>query len=287
MATVLTAPGASVSGDANAPTETRVDHLIDAYRQPAFNLAYRLVRRPEDAADAVQDAFVLAMRAIQGRSAAPREPGRFGSWLLKIVANVALAQLRRRKAATSVSLDALGGDLVDAHVDQPLATVMQREQRGDVLQALLALPDGQRAALTLREYQGLTYDEIGELLDLDRSAVAALLYRARAGFRAAYEGVAASPKSVGCARLAPLISAMLDAELESDAWQRVDQHVADCRRCRRELKHLRRGQRLHGIIPLLAPPASLPTASRRSVPPVRPGRRERSASSASSPSRRC
>ena len=141
---------------------------------------------------------MLAMRATRGTSAAPREPGRFGSWLLKIVANVALAQLRRRSAATSVSLDALGSDLADGHADQPLAIVVQREQRGDVLQALLALPDAQRAALTLREYQGLTYDEIGEMLGMERAAITALLYRARAGFRAAYEGVDRPPKSVGC-----------------------------------------------------------------------------------------
>ena len=189
MATVFTAPGTPASADAEAPGDISVDHLIDSYRQPAFNLAYRLVRRPEDAADAVQDAFVLAMRATRGTRAAPREPGRFGSWLLKIVANVALAQLRRRRAATSVSLDALGSDLADGRADQPLAMVVQREQRGDVLQALLALPDAQRAALTLREYQGLTYDEIGQMLGMERGAITALLYRARAGFRAAYEGM--------------------------------------------------------------------------------------------------
>src|ERR1044071_921850 len=111
MASVYTAPGTSASSENDASDETEVDQLIDAYRQSAFNLAYRLVRRPEDAADAVQDAFVLAMRASRGSPAAPREPGRFGPWLLKIVANVALAQLRRRKAGSSVSLDALGVDL--------------------------------------------------------------------------------------------------------------------------------------------------------------------------------
>ena len=261
MATVLTAPVTPASGDVKVPGDTGVDHLIDSYRQSAFNLAYRLVRRPEDAADAVQDAFVLAMRASRGSTAAPREPGRFRPWLLKIVANVALAQLRRRRSGTSISLDALGTDLSDGHRDQPLTAVVQREQRGDVLQALLALPDAQRAALTLREYQGLRYDEIGDLLGMERGAITALLYRARSSFRAAYEGVAARPKSIGCPELAPLISAMLDEELEPGTWQRVDRHVTSCLRCRRELKQLRRGQRLHSIIPILAPPAGWSTAS--------------------------
>src|SRR6266542_5896741 len=126
--------------------------LLDAYRQPAFDLAYRLLRRPEDAADAVQDAFVLAVRAMQGHTAAPREPGRFGSWLLKIVANAALGQLRRRHPDATASLDALDGEPADQDADQPMAVAMSRERRGDVLRILLALPDAQRAALTLREY---------------------------------------------------------------------------------------------------------------------------------------
>lgn len=259
MATAYTASGTPADDD--VPDDAGVDQLIDSYRQPAFNLAYRLVRRHEDAADAVQDAFVLAMRASRGTSAAPREPGRFRAWLLKIVANVALAQLRRRKSGTSVSLDAVGVDLPDRQVEQPLTALMRREQRGDVLQALLALPDAQRAALALREYQGLSYDEIGEMLGLERGAITALLYRARAGFRAAYTGVATRTRSVGCSRLAPLISAMLDAELEPATWKRVDRHVLGCHRCRRELKMLRSGQELRSLIPLLAPPAGWSTAS--------------------------
>ena len=261
MATAYSAPGAPAPADADVPDDSGVDRLIDSFRQPAYNLAFRLVRRPEDAADAVQDAFVLAMRATRGNSAAPREAGSFRAWLLKIVANVALAQLRRRRAGTSVSLDALGADLPDRHADQPLTAVMRREQRGDVLQVLLALPDVQRAALTLREYQGLSYDEIGEMLGLERGAITALLYRARAGFRAAYTGVATRSKPLGCSNLAPLMSAMLDAELEPATWKRVDRHVHGCLRCRRELKQLRRGQHLRSIIPLLAPPVSWSTAS--------------------------
>src|SRR5206468_5759207 len=110
-------------------------------------------------------------------------------------------------------------------------------------------------ALTLREYQGLSYAEIGALLDLDLGATTALLYRARASFRAAYEGVSAQAQPVGCPELAPLLSAMLDQELEPDIWRRVDHHLAGCRRCRRELRQLRHARRLHGLIPLVAPPS--------------------------------
>ena len=94
--------------------EEQVGRLLDEHRQSAFNLAFRLVRRPEDAADAVQEAFILAMRAARGSTAAPREPGRIGPWLLKIVANVALGQLRRQRRGPSTSLDDLPLELPGA-----------------------------------------------------------------------------------------------------------------------------------------------------------------------------
>jgi hypothetical protein len=102
---------------------------------------------------------------------------------------------------------------------------MRRERRGDVLHALLALSDEQRAALTLREYQGLSHDEIGELLGLDRGATTALLYRARGAFRLAHQGLLERVEPVGCPELAPLISAMLDEELDPVTWRRVERHV--------------------------------------------------------------
>jgi RNA polymerase sigma factor (sigma-70 family) len=239
----------------------RVVEQIDALRPLAFNLAFRLLRRAEDAADALQDASIQAVRAARGTTAAPREPAHFKPWFLKIVTNVALGQLRRKRPGGSVSLDEIDGDLSDSRAEQPLSVVERREQRGDVLAALLALPDAQRAALTLREYQGLTYDEIGETLGMNRGSTTALLYRARTTFRAAYEGVAARRKPLGCAKLTPLISAMLDDELEAASWTRTDSHLAACPRCTRELRMLRRSQQLHSIVPLLAPPTAWTTAS--------------------------
>ena len=242
-------------------TDDALGALLDAHRQSAFNLAYRLTRRPEDAADAVQDAFVLAVRATRSDTAALRDAGRFRPWLLKIVANVALGQLRRKRSDTTASLDELTLEPADPRSEQPLAALMRRERRGDVLNALLILPDDQRIALTLREYQDLSYDEIGDLLGLNRAATTALLYRARCGFRRAYLGLMTRSAPIGCPELAPLISAMLDEELDASTWRDVEQHVSGCRRCRFELRQLRSARRLHATIPLLAPPAGWSWAS--------------------------
>src|SRR3954451_19654815 len=138
MAIGSTPPGIFEPAEAGTSPDEVVGSLLDAHRQQAFNLAYRLVRRPEDAADAVHDAYVLAMRAARGSTAAPREPGRLGPWLLKIVANVALGQLRRRRRGRSISLDDPPGELAESAHEEPLAAAVRREQRGDVLRALLS-----------------------------------------------------------------------------------------------------------------------------------------------------
>jgi RNA polymerase sigma-70 factor (ECF subfamily) len=229
-------------------------HLLTAHQRSAYNLAYRLLGRDADARDAVQEAFLLALRAIRGDGAAPRESERFGAWLLRIVANAALGQLRRRPRVAALSADDLAEALPAPERIEPARVAERREARGDVLRALLALPDSQRAALTLREFQGYTYHEIAGALGLSRSAVETLLFRARREFRAAYEGLAATTRPVGCPDLSPLLSAMLDGELQASGWLTVSDHLRGCGCCRRELGLLRRSRKLHGLIPLLGLP---------------------------------
>src|SRR5207249_4316704 len=92
-------------------------------------------------------------------------------------------------------------------------------------------------------------------LGISRSAVETLLFRARRGFRAAYEGVVTTDQPVGCPELAPMLSKMVDGELQLAASRELSTHLRGCRRCRRELDELRRTRRLHALIPLLAAPA--------------------------------
>jgi len=254
--------------DLNRPTaeasfggDAEVGQLFDSHNQRAYNLAYRLLGKREDAADAVQEGYLRALRALRGGTAAPREPDRTGSWLLKIVSNVALDQLRERSRATTTPLGELDYDLPDLDQRDPANEAARRELRGDVVRALMSLPTSQRVALTLREYQGLTYDDIGEQLGLNRAATTALLFRARTSFRDAYEGVAARPTPTGCAELQPLLSALLDDELASDAWSRVEEHLRTCDNCRGQVYGLRRSRRLYATLPLLVPPASLAAAA--------------------------
>jgi RNA polymerase sigma-70 factor (ECF subfamily) len=241
---------AALAGDQDA-----LGRLLASHQQLAYSVAFRLLGSDADAADAVQEAFLLAVRAMRGDDARPRDAQHFGPWFVRIVTNVALQRLRRRPRLSPLSVDELVDQLPAQGRDEPSEEVERREIRGDVLRALLALPDMQRAVLTLREYEDLSYEEIAESLGTSRMAVQMLLFRARRNFRAAYEGVAAQSRLVGCPELAPLLSSLLDREIAPRSWPALTLHLAHCSHCRNELAELRKARRLSAAIPLLPLPA--------------------------------
>lgn len=244
----------ALAASALAGDERALGSLLSLHQQTAYNVAYRVLGSEPDARDAVQDGYLRAWRAVRGDGAPPRDIDRFAPWLRRVVANAALDQLRRRPSLRPVSVEDVAEVLPAPDQGEPARVAERREARGDVLRALLALPHTQRAALTLREYEELPYDEIAQTLGVSRSAVETLLFRARRGFRAAYEGLAATTDPIGCAELAPLISTAVDEE-GGAAVDRLQVHLAGCPRCRRELDGLRRARRLYAMIPLLAVPA--------------------------------
>jgi RNA polymerase sigma-70 factor, ECF subfamily len=233
---------------------TALSQLLATHQHSAYNVAFRLLGNEADARDAVQEAFVLTLRAVRGEAAPPRDLERFGPWLRRVVVRAALGHLRRRPAFRDVPVDEIGDHRPSAGYDDPARVAERREVRGDVLRAFLALPDVQRAALTLREYEGLSYDEIAASLEVSHAAVERLLFRARRGFRDAYEGLTGSEQSVGCPEFASLVEAWLDDESSTPASPELTAHLATCRNCRRELTSLRSARRLVALVPLLATP---------------------------------
>ena len=238
-----------LAASASVGNDRALGRLLALYEPAAFAVAYRLLKREADARDAVQEAYLRAVRAIRD-GAPPRDLGRFKPWLMRIVANAALAQLRRRTPFEKVPVDTVAEALPTPERLGPAPEAERRESRVDVLRALMTLPHTQRMALALREYEGLSYDEIAAMLDLSRSAVETLLFRARRGFRAAYEGLASTPQSFACRDLAPLLSAMLDEEVSLRAWKDLMAYLDRCTDCRAELEDLRRTRRLCSLIPL-------------------------------------
>src|SRR3989442_15410255 len=85
-----------LTADALAGDEEALGRLLESHQHAAYGVALRLLGSEADAADAVQEAFLLAVRAIRSEDARPRDVQHFGSWFLRIGTNSALQRLRRR-----------------------------------------------------------------------------------------------------------------------------------------------------------------------------------------------
>jgi RNA polymerase sigma-70 factor (ECF subfamily) len=150
--------------------------FLGRYRKRIINLAYQLLGHRDDAEDVAQEAFTRAFRNI----ASFRGESDFYTWLYRITVNLCLARKRRVNACDSYhdSLsDSLGNTLTGHSV------MAEAETRVALEQALHQLTAPLRAALVLRELQGLSYDEISGILGVPTGTVRSRLFEARRKFR--------------------------------------------------------------------------------------------------------
>lgn len=145
--------------------------LLDRHSDRAYAFATRLLGNPTEAEDAVQEAFLKLWREA-GRWQAER--GRFAPWFFRIVYNLCIDVIRRRR---TVGLDTVAEMESDAPGPEELAARRLREDR--VAAALARLPERQRAAVLLCYYQGLSNREAAEIMNLGVKGLEALLVRAR------------------------------------------------------------------------------------------------------------
>lgn len=144
--------------------------LVRQHRAGVINVVYRMCGDAHVAEDAAQEAFIRAWQHLPNYR--PRSP--FRNWVYRIATNVAVDVLRREKE--TVDIDTLP---LIASNGGPEAAVEGQEQSERVQQAVLALPQASRAALVLREYEGLSYREIAEMLDIPIGTVMSRLNYAR------------------------------------------------------------------------------------------------------------
>ena len=156
---------------AHAPEADATRALYEQYGRQIYAFCFSRLRSREEAEDAVQSTFLNAFRALQ-RDVAPSHEA---AWLYKIAENVCLTRarssVRPRRVETPGDLEAIS-EVVPAH--EP-----DTEELVNLPQALESMPEQQRRALLLREWQGLSYREIAEEMELSQSAVETLLFRAR------------------------------------------------------------------------------------------------------------
>ena len=164
------------AGDADA-----FEALVRAHEKTVYNIALRMLGNPQDAEDAAQDAFLKAYRSID----ALQDSDRFSVWLYRIVSNVCLDQLRARKRRQelSVTVENDEGELEELELPDerfsPAHLLDRKLTREAVQRGLNALNDEARNILLLREIRGLSYEEIGQALNLEPGTVKSRLFRSR------------------------------------------------------------------------------------------------------------
>lgn len=157
--------------------------LIERFERVALSVAYAALGDSHAAGDAVQDGFTKAWQKV----ADLKDPGRFGTWLCGIVRNGAIDMRRRGRLAPKPVLDSVPEAATPASAsmtgqtwaDDPSRGLEQQEQQQLVGQALEELDDISRTAVVLRYYQGMSSKEIGEVLEMNATAVDMRLSRAR------------------------------------------------------------------------------------------------------------
>ena len=154
------------------PVGEALHSLYERFGRQIYGYCRQRLRSPEEAEDAVQTTFMNAFRGLKGGTVPQAEQ----AWLFAIAQNVCFA--RRASAWKRSRIESTG----DFDVIQEVVPSRQSE-RGDELigldEVLSEMPESQRRAILLREWQGLSYREIGEHLDLSQSAVETLIFRAR------------------------------------------------------------------------------------------------------------
>ncbi len=169
--------------DAQAGNIHAFNQLVMAIQELAYYMAYRLLQCPETAADAVQEAWIKAFRALplyQG--------GNFKSWFLRILTNTCYDMLRLQKRRAATSLDDLLIEQADDvqlldPVEQPAAYLERMELHHWLEQGLRALPVDQRAVVVLYDIEGYSYNEISAILDVPMGTVKSRLNRGRVQLR--------------------------------------------------------------------------------------------------------
>jgi RNA polymerase sigma-70 factor (ECF subfamily) len=165
-------------GDTAAFTE-----LVDKYKQPVMNVAYRMLRDTTEAEDLAQAVFVQVFKAADRY----RVSSKFSTWLFTIARNLCLNEIRRRARHQVESMDAPHPEQEDQPLHQfedkqtasPPERLLHGELEDKIEQALAELPDNQRLAIVLCRQEELSYEEIARVLGCSVSATKSLIHRGR------------------------------------------------------------------------------------------------------------
>jgi RNA polymerase sigma factor (sigma-70 family) len=232
-----------------AGREAGMAAAYDRYAAALYGYCRSLLGEPADAADAVQDTFIVAA----GRLGGLRDPGRLRPWLYAVARNECRRRLRAR--ASSVSLDE-AAELTDDTIDLS-AEAEKAELRALVSSALAGLNPGDREIIELSLRHDLAGRDLADALGVSTNQAHALASRARSQFETSLGALlVARTGRESCAELAAILAGW-DGQLTVLLRKRINRHIERCRQCR-ALKHRELSPAtLLGMLPVVLLPAGL------------------------------
>src|SRR3984957_1749235 len=230
---------AIVAGDPEGIAEA-----YDSYALPLYSYCRSLLHEPADAADAVQDTFLIATAKLGSL----RDPGKLRPWLYAVARNECYRRLRA--GVTTSALDE-AGDMTAEAVDVASA-IEQAEVRQFVRDAIAGLNPGERDVIELSLVHGLDSDELADALGVSRNHAHALASRARGQLERSLGALlVARTGREACASLDALLAGW-DGQLTVLMRKRISRHIDQCETCG-ELKRRELSPALFaGALPLVA-----------------------------------
>ena len=165
--------------------ESAFKYIVDTWKDMVYNTALSIVQHAEDAEDVTQEVFVQVYQSIAGF----KRESKFSTWLYRITLSKAMDHERRKKRKKRFgfvkSLFGEGGEVVVNPPDfnHPGVNLDNKEKAANLFKAMQSLPDNQRIAFVLNKVEGLSYQEISEVMNTTVSAVESLLHRAKSNLR--------------------------------------------------------------------------------------------------------
>jgi RNA polymerase sigma factor (sigma-70 family) len=209
------------------------EELYARYHRRIHAYVMGMVKDHGRAEDVTQEVFVSALRRMRETE----RPIAFKPWIYEIAKNACIDQFRRSRRAEEVSLEADEGlapsdygRLVGSD-PTPDAAVAAKQDLDHLCGAFGGLSDAHHEILVMREFEGLSYREIGDRLGMSRPAVESTLFRARRRLTEEYDDLVSGAR---CQRIQSLIAAAGETRLGTRESRRLSRHVAHCQPCRRE-----------------------------------------------------
>lgn len=150
------------------------EKLVEITRQTGLNIAYGILHNFSDAEEVLQEAYLQVYLNIQKLKSAEA----FRSWFGKIITHLAFRKSKLNGRFKQIPLDEIN-EVEDTFIDNPEEFTLKQEEKDILFKTLITLPDEYRAALILREWEGYSYREISEVLDIPLGTVKSRIFSAR------------------------------------------------------------------------------------------------------------